>query len=95
MIELFELLEKHTSEKGSFTLMYNDFKTSYRTAKEEYEEYDEEDLEGVDLNKDIYYLVWFKDTPVGSYDILGNNLKQILKKVNTIIAENKTQGGSE
>ena len=94
MKELLELLEKHTSDKGSFMLCYNDHKTFYRTGAEEYKEYDEEDLEGVDLNKNIYQLIWFKDTPIGSYDILGNNLKQILKKVNVIIAENKTQAES-
>ena len=89
MKELFKLLEENTSEKGSFTLLFNDFKTYYKTAKEEYEDYDKDDLKNIDLNKDIYHLIWFKDTPVGNYDILGNNLEQVYDKVLKIINEVK------
>jgi len=85
MKDLFKLLEQNTSEKGSFILLFNDFKTYYKTAREEYEDYDAEGLEAVDLDKNIYHLIWYKDTPVGNYDILGNDLETIYNEVIKII----------
>ena len=88
-MKLFELLEKHTSEKGSYTISFNDHKSVYQKPQDYYFPFMEEDeiLETTDIDwtKNIYELHWYKDTPVGFYRVFGNNIKEIEKKVREIV----------
>ena len=97
--DLISLLTQNTGEKGSWELRYNDHSTCYYKIPEEIKEFyspqEEEDLreweeevKDIDWNKPIYELIWYKDTPVGSYTILGNSQEDICKRVLNIV-ENK------
>lgn len=81
ILEMFKLLEDKTSEKGEFSLHFNDHKGSYCDDPKKYYCLDEEDYKHVDWTKDIYKLYWYKDTPVGSYDFMANTLEDIAKQV--------------
>jgi len=83
--ELFKLLKKNTSDKGSFELYFNEHKSCYSDIN--YYELDEKELKLVDGNKDIYNLIWNKDTPVGNYDIVKNTIEEIYKDVKEICEE--------
>ena len=81
---MFHLLEENTSKKGTYTLHFNDHKGAYSANPKEYWCLDEEDLEdfkNVDWTKDIYWLCWYKNTPVGSYDFYANTLEELAKEV--------------
>jgi len=84
--ELIKLLVANTSDKGSFSLYFNEHKSIYNTPEQEYGE-ELFDNPNIDITKDIYWLSWYKDTPVGSYGIIENDVINILKRVKEIIKE--------
>ena len=88
--ELFKILEEHTGEKGSFMLYFNEHKTVYANPHIYYlDQLEKETDEDVDLEKDVYWLCWYKDTPIGSYHIYGNSIESIYSKLLTIISRLK------
>jgi hypothetical protein len=92
MKELFKLLKENTSEKGSYSLDFNQHKTYYETPEQYYsDELNELENKDLDLSKDIYCLCWYKKTPVGSYTILANSLEDIYKRVLGIMKEGEVE----
>ena len=84
ILYMFHILEKETSKKGSYAIHFNDHKTAYSNNPKEYYGLDEEDLEdwkNIDWTKDIYWLCWYKDTPVGNYSFYANTLEELAKEV--------------
>ena len=88
-MELFKFLQENTDiNLGSWHLSFNAYLTDRNnfTKKEYYTWWmDEEDIdervENIDFTKNIYDLVWYDMTQVGSYSILGNSLKDIEEEV--------------
>lgn len=88
--DIVELLNNNTSDGGSWSIDFNDHKTNYETP-EEYHGYNyldnENMLEGVDTKKDIYYLHWYKDTPVGFLSGCFNTLDKMYEFIEKVILE--------
>lgn len=92
-MKIFDLLNKYTSETGSWSIEYNDHKITYSIPTEHYiASEDDNELDEIDTKQDIYRLYWFNDNPVGHYCILANSIEELEEKiVNIIRNENLTQ----
>lgn len=96
-MNLIDILNKNTSEKGSWNIEYNGHKASYedvegfvknffRTDGEELAEFlDSDDFGKMVCNNTIYELHWYKETPVGSYKILTYSIERLCEIVMEII----------
>lgn len=89
MKHLFELLEKHTGQLGFWSLRMNEHKSVY--AKTEYEikaYYGEDGQEWkASLEKPLFVLDWYNETPAGKYQIIANSIDDIYKEVLEIVKE--------
>ena len=86
------LLEEHTDEDGCYSLSLNEHKGVYERDVISYYITNNEELEDkkhVDWTKNIYWLSWYKNTPVGFYNIIGNTLDDLYKQIIEIIGETK------
>ena len=79
------LFPKH---KCGLYLSHNEPKDVYETVKQNIEDgryrpenfVSKEDMQKCIDSDDIWELQWYPDTPIGSYIILGSNLKIVLEK---------------
>lgn len=70
-------------------IFHNEHRCSYMTVEEyfHYNEYDEEDLSVEDRaecvrNDEVWELVWYPDTPVGQFRVVGPTLERVLQLAN-------------
>lgn len=87
---LFQLLNRHTSEMGSWSLTMDDYKTCYYKQPKDIMEYyhaDEEDFKDICFDKPIYELHWYDKGPVGFYHVFANSLDQMARKVFNLYKE--------
>lgn len=102
-LTIFEILEKYTSSKGSYTLQYNDHRTCYADTTERIiDYYFSDDLEEAERlqndykisfepNCDIYRLYWYNITPVGNYTLYANSIQQLKQFIIKLICENQSE----
>jgi len=90
MKEFFNYLDENTADAGSWTLEFNDHKTTYEDAEDVIQTYEANNQIGpplefqskehrqraIDTNK-IYYLHWYKNTPVGFLAYAAPTLEEL------------------
>jgi len=92
---ILELLEKHTSGYGSYSLYLNEHNVSYLTKEADVRSFyiiNEEDIEGyedVDFSKNIYCLHWYNRNQVGQYYILSNTIERLHEHILEIVGKDK------
>lgn len=102
-LTLFEILEKYTSLKGSYSLLYNDHKSCYcDTTERIIDYYFSEDLEeaeriqkeyniSFDPKDNIYKLYWYNLSPVGYYTLYANSIQDLKQSVIKLIDHNQQE----
>jgi len=95
LYNILELLEKHTSGYGSYSLGFNEHNVNYPKTAEDVRSYyimNEEDIEGyedVDWSKNIYSLHWYNRNQVGQYYILSNTIERLYEHILEIVGDDK------
>lgn len=94
-MKLFELLEKHTNEKGNYSIYFNEHQSAYMTGRKETREYYTAGvpenmgkvlgIKHIDWSKNIYEVFWYKDNFDDFYHIFGNTVEDIVEQVREII----------
>ncbi len=85
--------------KCSFSIHFNDHRTCYTSTEDEIKslreggyDYDdltlEEEKECI-ANNELWFLVWYSKTPVGSYSLYAPTFEKLLLKIEELIEEIK------
>lgn len=92
--KLFEILNKNTSEKGSYSLNVNSHRETYETIEEFIgsvgiveSEYEKKYIDKCIKSDTLLFLSWYKDSASGNYRIYGSCVEDIIERVLDIIKE--------
>jgi hypothetical protein len=74
-----KLIELSKKVAVSVHVDFNPHKDFYESAENYFGNFmDQSQLEGVDLSKDIWTVQFYPHTPIGFYQLIGNDLEELL-----------------